>query len=321
MSSRQLRKLRKQQEILNQADNDDHSGPEAKQDDNPEEVEKPRKNLFANFAALGEEADDSGVENEDDNAQQPDDDAQNPENDVEISANRAKLTKRKLRKKKKKKGKQPVEEDGKEPKGEEIDEIDRAVAELDQSSRREHTNQEESTRAGLYVTDPEANDPMLLNIRDLSDQLSELLQINFHQLKVVNEMRKMFGRETIEAIQAEETAAPRRPNAQPQEVDLETFLRSEPGKSLPEVLLRRNPFVDGKKTWPAAPAGGLSMKQMSSATDGPDTEFAFTHDEAYGILDDTFFTIVRTHSVQQLVHFLRTNRRWSAFQHGPTIRN
>src|SRR5947208_3145344 len=53
------------------------------------------------------------------------------------------------------------------------------------------------------------------------DQLRALLRINFHHLKAMNEMRKLFGK-TIEAAESESTPQAGRQRARAQDVNLET---------------------------------------------------------------------------------------------------
>ncbi len=95
-----------------------------------------------------------------------------------------------------------------------------------------------------------------------AEELLRLLGINPHHLKVANEMRSVFGRETIEAAEAEdrsERSASRRQQQQQREhVDLEGFLRGDAAGSarkVPDVLAKRNPFMQWKNTWPPGTSG------------------------------------------------------------------
>ncbi|KAJ9149806.1 Nulp1-pending protein [Pleurostoma richardsiae] len=292
MSSRQLRKLRKQQDLLSlQAEG-------AREDEDSEDEPspaKPRPSTFSAFAALGgDDGNDDDEDDEDDQSQNTPDVAPKPA--VIAIATPPKKSKKSKKKKKGKKSepnvaaeepKQAISQDG-------LDEIDLALKELNVAPSSEPTSAEQQPQQS----------------RAYSEELSRLLSVNTHHLKVVNEMRALFGRETIEAARVEDDAEAqqgrRRQRQVPQNVDLETFLRGRPGQKISEVLLRRNPFIQGKENWPKASAEGLTMEPVQGDR-GDIEEYRFCHDKAYDNLEGKFFAYVQMHDPMQLVYFLYDN--------------
>jgi len=277
MASRQLRKLQKQRELLdiqNKAARDESS------DDEPV-VAKPRGNLFSGFAALGDEGDDHDTDEDEVEPQEP-----TPTPVVEqLDGETAPAKKSKKSKKKKKKGKKP-EVSAAEEGHESFDEIDRVLAELNV------TNPNTKTSPGASA----AKDP--------ETQIAQLLHINFQHLKAMNEMRKMFGNTEHVAETEAQPAAPRTRGQQG--VDLETYLTSYPRqgkKGMFETVLRTNPFIEGKKTWPRDSTHGLKMERLGSDDYGF-VEFTFVHDKTYEELESSFFGLVQMYDPMQLVHFL-----------------
>jgi hypothetical protein len=291
MSSRQLRKLQKQKELQ---DLEARVPDEASESEDEAPAPKPKPSLFSGFAALGNEDDEDINEDE-----EPESAQEEPE---QIEAPKAAAKKSKKKKKKAKKAaaetpKDPSKDAPKNP-AQDVDEIDEAIRELNLKAQF----------SGNATVTPET---------EAYERICELLRINTYHLKVMNEMRNLFGREAIAAAQSEEqeeeqNRARRRGGArQPglgQNVDLETFLKGQPGKSLPEVTLRRNPFLSGKETWPRAATDGLTMKQIKDgtvdATCGT-VEFGFNHDDGYNKLERQFFGLVQLHDPMQLVYFLQ----------------
>ncbi|KAI1139596.1 DUF654-domain-containing protein [Hypoxylon sp. FL0543] len=294
MSSRQLRKLQKQKELQELQDpaNEDESS------DDGQPIQKPRTSLFSGFAALGGQDD----QEDDDDAADRDD---KEDESVEVSTHtivepdRAETPKSasKKSKKKKKKAKKPEAT----PSKVEIvpqngpDEIDEALRELELSRQPGQEIHDEHSSTKPY------------------ERICELLSINTYHLKVINEMRNLFGREAIAAAQNEEDQEQTRVRRQrvvlAQQVDLETYLKGQPGKSLPEVTLRRNPFLAGKETWPRASTEGLTMEQVKDQeiplADKPGTiEFRFAHDDKYNMLEVKFFELVQMYDPMRIMHFL-----------------
>ncbi|WYZ36781.1 hypothetical protein EsH8_II_000287 [Colletotrichum jinshuiense] len=279
MSSRQLRKLQKQRELelLQEA----QSAVDESSDEEPEPAPaKPRQSLFAALGG-GDEDDDE----DDEGSDIPQEEAQ-PEPQPEVVPQPAKKKNKKKKKKAKKAAEQEKNVPAKSDKDEE-DEIDRALQELSIARNANST----------------ASD----NLAQRSRDVDELLQINTQYLRAINEMRALFGKEAIQAAQEEERteleAARRAQRGPNQQVDLETALRGDPRKKLPEVSLRRNVFVQGKDTWPRATAMGLVMKEIKKASDGL-TEFAFVHEQAYDNVQVMFFSCVQLGDPMQMVQLL-----------------
>ncbi|CAJ2511222.1 Uu.00g068470.m01.CDS01 [Anthostomella pinea] len=289
MSSRQLRKLQKQRELEElQAQNPVDDLEESEEDLAPAPKSKP--SVFSGFAPLGSQGD----QDEDD-----EDDDGDPAEPVTEPADTPSLTdtvrssSKKSKKKKKKAKKAEATPKAQTAAQDEQDEIDRALKELSLSKKMSGT-------AGGDIADTSSIKAY--------ERICELLRINTYHLKVVNEMRNLFGREAIAAAEQEneERARASRPR-QPlqQQVDLETFLKGPPGKTLPEVTLRRNPFLPGKDTWPRASTEGLTMKLVKDRQVPGVSEFSFAHDDNYNALERQFFTLVQMHDPMQLVAFLQ----------------
>lgn len=301
MSSRQLRKLQQQKELERAQQNS--------QDDSDvsEDIEEPvtlatkvRPNLFA---ALGGEGDDNNEENNDDD----DDDGGGgaPLTEAQESSTVEQPASTKKSKKKKKKNKKATAAATAqnsalaEDEQDDEDEIDKAIKELKISTQKRSTSgeqEDESSEIGPRK------------------RMNELLSINPYNLRAVHEMRNLFGRDVIEAVDAEEQQeqqSRRRRQQMPREVDLETFLREPPGaKKLPEVSLRRNIFVQGKEHWPRQSAGGLTLKEIEKSADGLSTEYAYLHDKSYDAAQALFFACVQIGDPMRMVHFLKEARKY-----------
>ncbi|KAK4122794.1 DUF654-domain-containing protein [Parathielavia appendiculata] len=288
MASRQLRKLRKQQELLSlqneAAERSDDSGDEPI-------VTKPRGNIFSGFAALGDEGDDF-----DDDDEEQKGETEDPREALREQASghaETKKSKKKL-KKKKKKGKQAEPPASVKDERESIDEIDRVLEELKLEAQQ---------ATGSAITPPVADES--------TGGLNELLRINLQHLKAMNEMRRLFGK-AMDMAEIEERAQDTRQRALPENMDLETFLSARaahPGqgpqgnKSMFDTILRTNPFIDGKKTWPRGSAQGLKMIRVTEGS-RDEVEFAFAHDKAYDALEGSFFGLVQMYDPMQIVYFL-----------------
>lgn len=304
MSSRQLRKLRQQQELLSTQKESTNS---ATDDDNePILVSRQPKLQFSAFAALagenGEDEDDDDDDVKDHEGEKPEPEAeQNPAGAAgQQDAKEAPATNRsKKHKKKKKKGKKSENRaegaNAVTSKNDDLDEIDRAIKALNLAPLQGRPDAAARSQ----------------NIVKASDRLSQLLRINLQHLKVLNEMRRLFGKEAIEAAQADEEAQIvehlreiQRRGARGEGVDLETYLRAPMREGLSEIVARRNPFIEGKKRWPKGSAGGLTMTTIGSMNE-ESTEFSFAHDKAYSALDSTFFFLIGMHDPTRLIHFLQ----------------
>ncbi|KAK0669998.1 transcriptional repressor TCF25-domain-containing protein [Cercophora samala] len=291
MASRQLRKLRKQQELLSQ-----NEVPETKEESSEEEevVAKPRANMFS-FAALG----DMGDGNDDDDDEDEDEDPEPPKPvEKEIASPQAEPAKKKSKKKKKKKGKQVSETPAAEPAKPKEDEIEKALKELNIKSKKQRAGAASAASSSKQNPD---------------DQLNDLLKVDYRHLKAANEMRRLFGK-AMDLAQVEERQENRQ-RTLPENLDLETYLsataadprRAGPAKpGMFETLLRTNPFIEGKKSWPRGAAQGLTMKRLTEGTSDV-VEFTFAHEKAYNDLEGSFFQLVQMGDPMQIIHFLHRN--------------
>ncbi|KAI6088890.1 DUF654-domain-containing protein [Hypoxylon rubiginosum] len=305
MSSRQLRKLQKQQELQKLEAQTLAEEDESSEDERP--AQKPKASLFSGFAALG--GDDEGEE-EDDAEDKGDEPVAATEqhtadpNPTEApadtpKANPSKKTKNKKKKKKVKK-QEAVPATADAGLHEEQDEIEQALRELD-LKKPEGKSQDDSSYMRAY------------------ERVCELLSINTYHLKVINEMRNLFGREAIAAAHTEEeqdqTRTRRQQHVLPERVDLETFLKGLPGKKLPEVTLRRNPFLAGKENWPNATTEGLTMEQLKEGSEDEGdfarmpglAEFRFVHNARYNTLEERFWETIQMFEPLAVVYFLHAH--------------
>ncbi|KAL2135901.1 hypothetical protein VTI74DRAFT_6284 [Chaetomium olivicolor] len=287
MASRQLRKLRKQQELLNL-----QNGAAERSDESDVEpvVAKPRGNMFSGFAALGDEGDGA---DEDDEGQNSEDEAPSQQPQQPQQEPQGELVKRSKKSKKKRKAKKTESPAPVQDKDESVDEIDRVLEEL----------KLEAEKARPATTQPAAGKS--------ANELNGLLRINFQHLKAMNEMRRLFGK-AMDVAEVEERAENSRQRTLPQNMDLETFLSARaahPGqgpkgnKNMFDTILRTNPWIDGKKTWPRGTAQGLKMIRVTEGSQ-EEVEFAFAHDKAYDSLEASFFGLVQMYDPMQIVYFL-----------------
>ncbi|KAH8677890.1 transcriptional repressor TCF25-domain-containing protein [Xylariales sp. PMI_506] len=301
MSTRQLRKLQKQRELEALEARNDAS--EESEEDVP--VRKPKASLFSGFAALGDQDEDEQDEDDNETAEPtpPErDDAPEPVASPKTSSKKAKKKKKKAKKAAAVEVSEKNEEEAPKSSAGGVDEIDLAIQELNLKAQSGNTSSSADGQTANAAT-------------RAYERICELLRINTQHLKVMNEMRNLFGRDAIAAAQSEEREdeqgrARRRAGQLQQNVDLETFLKGRPGKSLPEVTLRRNPFLTGKDTWPVAATEGLTMKPIKDGTGTVSTEcgtveFGFAHDENYNTLEKQFFQLVQMYDPMQLVYFLQ----------------
>ncbi|KAJ8133233.1 hypothetical protein O1611_g390 [Lasiodiplodia mahajangana] len=199
MSSRQLRKLQRQREL------EQLQTPSAPKEDSDEsEYEAPirraKPSAFSGFAALGDQDDEA--DNDDDNEDEPTEASSRPTESASRTGNPSGSSKKS--KKKKKKGKKPEasltppSSKTNIPTRAGTDDIDEALRELNLASKKAGGptgSQADATRSMAF------------------ERICELLRINTHHLKVVNEMRNLFGREAIAAALTRRTRNARAPSA------------------------------------------------------------------------------------------------------------
>ncbi|KAM7220243.1 Transcriptional repressor TCF25 domain containing protein [Rhypophila decipiens] len=290
MASRQLRKLRKQQELQGQLEFVEKSAAKEESSDDEPVVAKPRTNPFAGFAALHNQGDDDDDEEE----------AKSNESEPAIGEGTEQLdeantpAKKKKKKNKKKKGKKsdvsstPRQGPAAAPAPEQLDEIDKALEEL-------------------KIEKPVSGSSGPSSSADPDMQIAEHFHISFQHLKTSNELRRMFGN-TDHLVEMEEQAQQTR--TRDRNINLEEYLSSaygqRPGRAsgMSEILIRSNPFIEGKKTWPRDSAHGLKMDPKQEGANGFAT-FTFTHEPIYQELEAKFFDLVRMGDPMQLVNFLQ----------------
>lgn len=289
MSTRQLKKLHKQQELArlqNLAKEEDDSSEE---DVAPP---KPRTSAFAGFAALGDADDD---DDDDEKPEENEDEEKEPEPAVPVPTPAKKSKKSKKKKAKAKKATSATPGDNNEsPQPDGLDEIDLALKELNMAKASQGADNQNTQ--GAYDA-----------------KLARLLSISFDHLKVINELRAMFGQDTLNSVRNQDEAQARddrrhnRHGAQRQmQVDMEMYLKGRPGEKIPEVVRRKNPFVQGKEEWPKASAGGLKMEAVTDERVDP-TEYRFSHDKHYQELEVGFFSLVDMMDPMRIVHFVHQN--------------
>lgn len=289
MSSRQLKKLQKQKELLKLQE---LAGNEEESSEEEVAPSKPRTSAFAGLAALGGDDDDDETDDKSDRDVSGQGQEAPEEQEEEEAPKPAKKSKKPKKKKKAKKAEHaPTEEkEGKKKGG--LDEIDLALKELSLKPQPQTTTGNE-THANYDV------------------DLARLLSISFDHLKVINELRAMFGQETIDSVRSQEETQARDDRRRNQrrghiDVNMEMYLKGKPGEKIPEVVLRKNPFMQGKDFWPRASAGGLKMEAVTDERVEP-TEYRFTHDRSYGLLEMQFYSLVDMMDPMRIVHFVHDN--------------
>ncbi|KAI6712699.1 hypothetical protein JHW43_004830 [Diplocarpon mali] len=301
MSSRQLRKLqRQQQRELELAQlHSQHEREEEELDDEP--VAATISKLAFSFADLADLED--GIGEEEDEQNQSGEEAGTAEPVMTVTATppyskKPKKSKKKEKQKKKKNANEAKNNTAGTIKPANIfDDIDVALKEL--AIKKPAGGVQTDTR---LTVDPEY------------ERVCTLLGINSQHLKVANEMRNLFGKAAVELMDEPGGSTGRggrrpRQRGQNQQVDLETALKGQhlPGKGLSELTVRRNIFIQGKEDWPRATTGGLTMAVVDDKTDDGTVEFRFVHDQTYQALQQTFFGFVEMGDPQNLIALLTRN--------------
>ncbi|CAK7268437.1 hypothetical protein SEPCBS119000_003058 [Sporothrix epigloea] len=251
MSSRQLKKLRAQQELAAQKKapgavfRDESEGKKDDEDESNDEDDvdeaRPRaKNVFAAFATLGDDGD--GEEDDDDDEDNENQQAEDkPHAQVGASPNAPKASKKKKKKKNKGKGVTEATEapglaetkSARKTASAASTKIGDSAADLDEIDRALQELALHPVGAGKAAASTSAPAPM---------RNARAIKINLSDLRVSNELREVFGREAMQSVAAEEAqAVPARPRpaagmadgegegqAGVIQMDLETFLRAPP---------------------------------------------------------------------------------------------
>ena len=299
MSSRALRKLQKQQELLKR--------PEDVVNDDESEVEETPKPQALNAFDMLIEADDTddveaetslSTESNDPNVMEA---AKQSNNEPSASTGAKKNKARKKKKQKTKGGKDKQSEvvNGKTKlaaKAVQLDEIDLAIKSLPTKSRN-----------GSYAYSN-------AQVNDGEAEVSLLLGIDSRQLNVMNEMKRLFGKVVLEEDgEGSGIQGPgRRRGRGPQHHDLGTALagRNSPvsrGQGLAGLALRRNVFMIGKEEWPKATSGGLGMEVDGKLINGI-TRYRFVHNPVYQDVQSQFEECVDSMQPRRLIALLQFNR-------------
>lgn len=249
MSSRQLRKLQKHEELQKAklTEQSEEVTVEEESEDEPILPTKPKASLFASLAALEAEEDESQL-------------AEDDEDDVAEESHQAPAPPITPKKAKKSKNKKAKAKKGKE-KALEVE---------------DHTGDSEDIDAVLKdlalkdsVQQPTTKQTTKLPVDPEYERICALLSIGSQHLKVANEMRDIYGKDFSTAEPTENNGQGTRGNRpgqrQPQEVDLETALKGRhlPGKGLTATTFRRNALIEGKQHWPNSTTGGLGSTYLS----------------------------------------------------------
>lgn len=291
MSSRQLRKLQQQREA-EQAKLQAQQGEQVEEsEEEPTLPTKSKASLFVNLAFLGveDEEEDEPAENK----EVPVDDDESDHDPAPTSVSK-KPKKPKKKKKKAAKGKEVSLE--KDASANDTDDIDAALRELN----IKQNSGGGPTKDTAVKVDPEYQ------------RVCTLLGINSQHLKVAHEMRNLFGKGITDTHEDEPDPARRggrRRRVQQQNVDLETALKGNhpKGKGLPELTLRRNPFIQGKDDWPKSSAGGLTMEMVDNKAADGTIEFKYAYDQSYVTVQRAFRQAVELGDPQNMIYLLKQN--------------
>lgn len=194
----------------------------------------------------------------------------------------------KVRKKKKRKSRKPAAASTVT----DADEIDEALVSLESLSV---SNRFDASRP-MSLLDPSVK------------QRCAVLAIDTQHLQVGNEMRRLFGKAAFEAEQDENAQArSRRPHNEGDQFGLAEAVagrNSHAGAGLPQMIRRRNVFVQGKEEWPKASGGGLGMDIVETDASGI-VEYTFVHNKQYQSAQQEFDTCVLTMDPNLMVNLLR----------------
>lgn len=295
MSSRALRKLQKQQELLQRPE-------DVLEDDESEVEETPKPQALNAFDMLIDADDTDDVEAESSHSTESNDanviEATKQINDGPSASTGAKKNKARKKKKQKNKSGKDKQNDvvtrGTKPAGKpgRLDEIDLALKSLPTKPRD-----------GSYA-----------HSNDGEVEVCRLLGIDSRQLNVLNEMKRLFGKIVLEGDGEDSgtQGSGRRRGRGPQQLDLGGALagRNSPisrGQGLAGLALRRNVFMTGKEEWPKATSGGLGM-EVEGKMDNGITQYRFVHNTVYQDVQNQFKACVESLEPHRLIQMLQFNR-------------
>jgi Transcriptional repressor TCF25 len=186
-----------------------------------------------------------------------------------------------------------------------VDEIDRALQELDMRKNVAAAQQDENEALQAH------------NSKNSWEKVvSKLLMVDSKNLNPTNEMRSLFGSIALERATRNQGG----PDNEGR-VDLETALNGQHspasrGKELGNLAKRRNIFMQGQENWPLATSGGLGMeatKGPEGADSGPGSTSTFekhyeiVHSSAYRDTQRRFRLAVESMSAENMIHLLVYN--------------
>ena len=309
MSSRALRKLKREEEEARQlaalrAEQQAEDGSEeAEGDDGYASTTKPVANVFDMLDGANEDDSDEGEGHREVHVAS---EGVVTQTTASSSTPPKPIPAKKKKKKQKKKSKEKASATGVAPRrGDEMDDIDRALKELSNkepalSARDAHT----TVDGGLGDAEGLWEAPA-----------TKLLGIDGKNLSPVNEMKSLFGNIALQGPSAGR-ASPRAPQRQRElnqqgGVDLGTALtgRYSPaskGKELGALANRRNVFVQGHEDWPLGTSGGLSM-EFDKDNPAFGKHFSIIHNNLYLDVQRQFQLCVDSMQAENMIQLLMLN--------------
>ncbi|POS87057.1 hypothetical protein EPUL_001778 [Erysiphe pulchra] len=295
MSTRQLRKLQKQRELeIAALGVKEHTEVEDESDDPPSPLISKR-GLFASLIALEDIEDEGNISQEHEDEIEPIDTYARHTSETKIRKSKSKSKSKS--KKSKNKNRQTKDLEIKTKEGLGGDEIEKALRQLGIKNQDKKKSQESMTK----------------NSDDFLKKICALLCVNGKDLKVANEMRKLFGKTAVEDktgprdIAEQETIQRQQNLDEPVELEIVLKANNPPGKGIPEVILRRNFFIQGKNDWPKGTLGGLSMEVVKCEKPDGIVEFRYVHNQSYQKVQNYFQRGVEIGDPQFLVNLLVKN--------------
>ncbi|KAI9864576.1 MAG: hypothetical protein M1813_003065 [Trichoglossum hirsutum] len=271
MSSRALRKAQRQikAESGHRPEQDADSEAEAGEHD-----AIATQNLFAML----------GVEDEEEEAQdEPEDEPADEQTTGNTDLTKHPIPKPKNKRKRKGKSKATAST------GEYLDEIDMALHSL--------------ALRNATTTGSPGQGPTEL-VRD-SEHLYKLISIDTQNLNAANEMRRLFGRASLDTDGGNNRAIAGGGRGRGRGDGHAGAAAGQQARRA-GFGLRKNVFIQGKDTWPQATAGGLGMEIVEKREDGT-AEYKFVHNVAYRDVQRQFFMCVESLDPERMIQLLAHN--------------
>ncbi len=317
MSTRALRKLQREQEQEKQltAPKPEHGDDDTEESEEEEtthfmahaQPKKKRKNKMNAFQML----EDEGLgENKDDDAlplSPSEKETLPPEvHDVsDLCTPQSTKPKKKKKRKPKDKGKEKERDssaittaEAEIPKdsADGVDEIDRALQELNMRKNQTAAQYEKSEKS--QSQDSESS---------WEKEVSNMLAVDSKHLNPTNEMKSLFGSIALERLDRNQD----NPDDEGR-VGLESALSGKRspisrGKELGSLAKRRNIFIQGQENWPLATSGGLTMQMLPGSTSKFGKHYGILHNSTYLDTQRQFRQIVDSMSPEAMIHHLIYN--------------